>query len=175
MQSVGRRYRELKSQKPEVLDISKDNLLHEGSSIFWADLRNVTLEELDTVYYQNVIAANKSGLYQGLCLWFTCQFPTTTDNEPVILSTAPGDPSTHWKQTVLVLPTEIPVEQGTPIAYELRLEKSKDDSRKYNIEMTMLDEDEITHPEPCECHLAKCVIIKKMLEQYESGEINNTV
>ncbi|GLV39784.1 Arginine methyltransferase 8 [Carabus blaptoides fortunei] len=55
MQSVGKRYRELKSQKPEVLDISKDNLLTEGSSIFWADLRDITLEELDTLYYQNIM------------------------------------------------------------------------------------------------------------------------
>lgn len=32
--------------------------------------------------------------------------------EPVVLSTAPWDEKTHWKQTAILLPISIPVEEG---------------------------------------------------------------
>lgn len=170
MKCVGELYRQFKSQKPEILDISKENLLHEGTVISWIDLKDIRSDELHTIYERCVVASAKNGQYQGLCLWFTCNFPSLSNEEAVVLSTTPGDPKTHWKQTVIVLPNELTVEEGSPIAFKIYLKRCTDNSRRYNIEFTMLDPEEIRHPEPCECHMTKCIIIKKMLQQYESGE-----
>lgn len=172
MKSVGEHYRCVKSQKPEVLTITPEELLHEGEAIFWLDLRDVSVDELHTIYHQNILASSKNSSYQGVCLWFTCQFPSSNNALPVCLSTAPSDLPTHWKQTIVVLPADISVEKGSPIAYELYLKKSVEDVRRYNIELTMLDAEEVTHPEPCDCFMTKCIIIKKMLQQYQT-EINN--
>lgn len=171
MKCVGEQYRSLKSQKPEVLSITPEELLHEGEAIFWLDLRDICVDELQTVYHQSILASSKNASYQGVCLWFSCQFPSS-NNSPVCLSTAPSDLPTHWKQTIVVLPTEISVEKGSPIAYELYLKKSIEDGRRYNIELTMLNPEELTHPEPCDCFLTKCIIIKRMLEKYQ--EESNT-
>lgn len=56
------------------------------------------------------VAITRAGTYQGLCLWFECDFDGRDYNEDgqefgcvVKLSTSPSSPPTHWKQTVVVL------------------------------------------------------------------------
>lgn len=166
MKCVGQKLRKEKSQKPEILQISSKDLLSDGNALFWIDLNDVTLEELDTIYHQEVVASMRNGKYQGLCIWFTCQFPSE-NNDSITLSTSPIEPPTHWKQTVIVLPEEVDVEVGSPITYELFIKRNENDRRRYNIEFVMLDPEGVTHPEPCDCHMTKCILIKKMLEQYE--------
>lgn len=167
MNSFAQRLREMRSQQPAVLQLTEKDLLSEGRSILWLDLRDISNEEVDTAYERAVVTCTNPGYWQALCLWFTCSFPGGIE-----LQTGPADSPTHWHQTVLVLPQQLPVEKGTPVAYELHVKRSSAEPRRYDIEVEMLDPEEETHPEPCNCHMTKCIIIKKMIEQYEKQNVN---
>ena len=84
------------------------------------------------------------------------------DLDPPELSTAPWDEETHWKQTVVLMPTEVVVEEGDIIGWEIQLDKDKD-SRAYKIEIKILDDDD-PHPIPCSCGSVKCEIVKHFLD-----------
>ncbi|XP_064211841.1 protein arginine N-methyltransferase 6 isoform X1 [Tribolium castaneum] len=166
MKSFSEKLRTEASHKPSTVSVAKEHILADPEVLLWIDLREVTQKEVDGFKVQHIAVATKAGKYQGICLWFTCTFPSFV-TEPVTLSTAPEDPETHWKQTTIVLPTEIQVEQKAPIAYELSLARAQENPRRYNIEVTMLDPAEVEHPEYCACHMTKCILVWAMLEKYE--------
>lgn len=96
--------------KPEVCLIPKSDLLAEPTCIKKFNLRWVTEEEVKLFSETTFVGITKSGSYQGLCLWFECDFDGYWYNEEgeelgtlITLSTSPGSPPTHWKQTVVVL------------------------------------------------------------------------
>ena len=98
-------------------------------------------------------------------MWFTVRFPSG-----LVLSTAPSAPPTHWKQTAIVLPEERTVEDAEPLAWELTLTRDPEAHRHYNIELTLLDPEKEKHPAPCNCHMTKCIVIRKFMEQQEDAE-----
>ncbi|XP_072391115.1 protein arginine N-methyltransferase 6 isoform X1 [Diabrotica undecimpunctata] len=165
MSVLGSKLRENASQKPLCECISPDSILAEAETILWIDLREVTLDDVKDFEIRHVAVATKKGQYEGICIWFSCTFPSTT-KEPVTLSTEPEEPTTHWKQTVIVLPSSLEVEEGSPIAYDLALKRSQENNRRYTLEVTMLDALEVEHPEYCMCHMTKCILIRKMLDNY---------
>ncbi|XP_074027381.1 arginine methyltransferase 8 [Leptinotarsa decemlineata] len=173
MTYLGAKLRENASKTPVTDIVFPESLLSDPEVVLWIDLNEVTLEELDTIKLRHVAVANKTGKYQGICLWFTCNFPSKF-SEPVILSTEPESPPSHWKQTTIVLPTNIQVEESTPMAYDLLLRRSSVDKRKYTIEVTMLDPSEVEHPEYCLCHLTKCILVRAMLEKYEKDDMERS-
>ncbi|XP_044264313.1 protein arginine N-methyltransferase 6 [Tribolium madens] len=166
MKSFSEKLRSEASHKPSTVSVAPEDILADSEVVLWIDLREVTLEEISGCKVQHVAVATKPGKYQGICLWFTCTFPSFA-TEPVTLSTSPEDPETHWKQTTIVLPTEIEVEEKSPIAYELSLARTTENPRRYNIELGMLDPAEVDHPEYCTCHMTKCILVRAMLEKYE--------
>lgn len=166
MKTFGKELRNEASKKPLISSVEEDCLLSDPEIVTWIDLKQTTQEELKTIESDHLVVCNKSGNYQGICLWFSCSFPSQ-DSEPVTLSTSPEDLETHWKQTVIVLPTNIEVEPGSPIAFTLSLKTPEDNFRKYNLEVTMKDPNEVQHPEYCPCYMTKCIVIKAMLEKYE--------
>ncbi|CAH0552206.1 unnamed protein product [Brassicogethes aeneus] len=172
MRCFGEKLRQKASQKPITEQIDPENILTDPENVLWLDLREVTAEDLNNIKIQQLAVANKEGTYQGICLWFTCNFPSY-GTEPVTLSTDPEEEETHWKQTTIVLPTQINVEKGTPLAYELGLQRCNENNRRYKIEVTMLDPDEIEHPEFCNCYLTKCILVRAMLEKYEKDSLPN--
>ncbi|CAL4171501.1 unnamed protein product [Meganyctiphanes norvegica] len=96
--------------KPEVCLVPEDDLLANPTCIKTFNLRWITEEELRLFTETTFIAIARAGNYQGLCLWFECDFDGRDYDEEgkefgtvVTLSTAPSSPSTHWKQTVVVL------------------------------------------------------------------------
>lgn len=80
-----------------------------------------------------LLGTSKMGNFQGMCIWFDCQFPVLSgrSSEPaVMLCTAPWSPQTHWKQTVIVLPEEEIVDKGQPIAWELTMKRNEENNRR---------------------------------------------
>lgn len=99
-----------KMTKPEVRLIPDSDLLAEPTCVKEFNLRWVTEEEVKFFAETTFVAITRSGTYQGLCLWFECDFDGRDFDEDgkefgslVKLSTSPKSPSTHWKQTVVVL------------------------------------------------------------------------
>lgn len=168
MQSVGEAWRLQKSQQPQIVNITGNDLLADPVSICVLNLDKVSSKELDSVSGKFVLPTDRGGKYQGVCLWFSCVFPCLDDgSRGTVLSTAPTESSTHWKQTVVMLPHESVVKEGMPLAWELRLHRSAVSCRQYIIEFTELDPEEIEAPLPCRCYMTKCVVIRTYLEQKE--------
>lgn len=167
LQSFGKALRAQKSQKPEVLIVPPNELLHDGTIVAWLDLNEVTAEELNEFAFNEVVVVQRTGRYQGVCIWFDVEFPANEEGDTVTLSTAPRAQATHWKQTVIALPDQVveDVEPRYPIALNVVMRRSEENSRHYNLEVTMMDAEEVEHSLPCECILTKCILIKEHLQQ----------
>lgn len=171
MTNFGLILREQAFKKPLTEILPPECVLSEPEVVCWLDLREITVEELNNFHVRHVAVANKNGNYQGICLWFTVTFPAVT-TEPIMLSTEPEESPTHWKQTIIVLPSSIPIEKEAPMAYDLLLKKSEESSRRYTIEVTLLDPYEVEHSEYCLCHLTKCILTRAVLNKYENDDLN---
>lgn len=170
MQAFGAALRAQKSLKPEVMVLSAENLLHEGIVMSWLDLNEVTIEDLNELIFNEVIVVQRSGRYQGICIWFDVDFPTNNDGTTVTLSTAPSFEPTHWKQTIILLPDQYQeyVEANEAIAFSLNMKRNEENPRQYKLEVTIMDPNEVEHSLPCECNFTKCILIKEHLKLSEN-------
>lgn len=171
MASLGAAIRAQKSTKPEVLEVQHNDLLHDGTVVAWLDLHETSVDDLNELLFKEAIVIQKSGRYQGVCLWFEVEFPSADDGETLVLSTHPRDPHTHWKQTVILLPesAQEDVDERDPVAFELSIRRSVQNSRHYNLEVTLIDQEKIEHPMPCDCVLTKCILTKAHLMSMQGG------
>nr|CAD7444355.1 unnamed protein product [Timema bartmani] len=164
---LGDEERRLKGSQPDITEVNKDDLLASHQIVCELDLYKTSSKDLDSISSRQVFSVSREGRYQGVCLWFDCSFPSISlDATRVVLSTSPHCQQTHWKQTVLVLPEEMYVTEGDPLAWELILERGGDDWRHYNIQCTLLDPEEERHPVPCECLLPKCCLIREIIDKH---------
>lgn len=153
--------------KPEILSINQDDILADSQLIEWLDLQSISLSEINTLGNEEyVFICNKEGILQGICIWFSVEFPDGS-----VLSTGPMDKSTHWKQTIIVLPVDINVEKDEPVAFNLEITKDTLKDRKYNIKLILLDAAEVEHEIPCYCYMTKCIVTRKYLEE----QLNDTI
>nr|XP_008523723.1 PREDICTED: protein arginine N-methyltransferase 6 [Equus przewalskii] len=65
----------------------------------------------------------------GFAIWFQVTFPGGDSEKPLVLSTSPFHPVTHWKQALLYLNEPVQVEQDTAISGEITLLPSRDNHR----------------------------------------------
>lgn len=166
MGDFGKELRKSYQLKPLVTCVQKSDLLSDGNEVCKLNLNSVNTVDIDKITKKFVIPSERHGKFQGVCIWFTVIFPdNSARSDHVILSTSPLDPLTHWKQTVIVLPDEIEVEEQEPIAYELLLTRSEEMSHSYKICLTILDPEKEKHSTPCDCYLTKCIVIKTFLQQ----------
>lgn len=150
--------------KPEVLLLHQDDLLAESKLLAWLDLRCISVEELNLLGGEYISVCEKDGRFQGMCIWFAVEFPDGSE-----LSTGPHCDATHWKQTAIVLPTDIKVTKQEPIAYKLDLKRDTC-PRRYNIELSLLVADEVEHDIPCNCYMTKCIVTKAYIEDQANNE-----
>ncbi|KZC06251.1 Protein arginine N-methyltransferase 6, partial [Dufourea novaeangliae] len=161
MKCIGEEYRKTKSMKPEVLYVDEKDLLAESKLLAWLDLQCIDVQELDLLGGENYISVcNKDGNYQGICIWFDVEFPDGSE-----LSTSPFNEATHWKQTAIVLPTDMDVVKGEPIAFKLELKRNPIKTRQYNMELVFLDASEVDHEVPCHCHMTKCIVMRTYIDE----------
>lgn len=161
MRTFARALRNLYLNRPKIMSIQQENLLAQNvSPIIELDLQHCQAQQLDEITAQRYLTVlDKSGIYQGVCFWFDVQFPTT-DNT---LSTSPGAPLTHWKQTIIVLPTQLEVEEGDAVMFNVQFKRNSPNSRNYSINLEMLNPEHEPHPNPCYCNQTKCKIIRTFL------------
>lgn len=104
---IAKIYRQLMIEKPCVEHLSKSQLIDDEEKILASfDLKTVKIEDLETIQGYNIdFTAHKACNLHGFAFWFDVVF--TTDSDSVTLSTAPGSPETHWKQTIALLPQAV--------------------------------------------------------------------
>lgn len=148
------------------MQIPKEDLLAESNLISWINLNSISKDELLSLAGQQTISVcSKSGKCQGFSIWFDVEFPDNT-----VLSTAPWEQTTHWKQTVIVLPNTIHISEGEPLAYEIKFEKDLNELRRYNVSLTMLEATEVEHDIPCNCYMTKCIVTKTYIQNLNHNE-----
>ncbi|KAJ8954810.1 hypothetical protein NQ314_007013 [Rhamnusium bicolor] len=80
MQHFGKSVRENASKKPITELVSPESLLCDPEVVIWLDLREVTLEDINTIQMRHIAVANKQGKYQGIFLFLhtfdVCMLPT---------------------------------------------------------------------------------------------------
>jgi len=121
-------------------------------SIFCTQAETTTVDKITAQLYITIV--EKSEIYPGVSFRFDVQFPTTDTT----LSTSPSLSITHWKQTI-VLPTQIEVEEGDAVMFNVQLQRNSSNLRHYSINLDILDildSQHKTHPNPCNCYQTKC-------------------
>ena len=81
------------------------------------------MDELQRVTSRQFVSVERCGVVRAVAVWFECDFNPDCCDEwkfEVNLSTAPGVPDTHWKQTCIILPTKGNFrESGFPLPFPL--------------------------------------------------------
>lgn len=179
--------------KPEVRVLKPEQILADPQVYAEFDLRTCTLQQIDSITNRHFVSVRRAGPYHGIALWFDCKFVTTN----TVLSTSPLSPPTHWKQTVIVTAVgvasnqtggddDLNVEEDEVIGWELSLSRAvtaeeaaaatssggdkKQTSRNYAIQVKALDPIDDAHPVPCQCMLAKCVLMQTLLNEDLCGD-----
>jgi protein arginine N-methyltransferase 6 len=55
------------------------------------------------------------------------------------------------------------------MGWDLTLRQSEENPRHYQIHLEILDPSSDEHPAPCSCQMAKCALIKKLMEDEEKS------
>ncbi|CAB3990689.1 probable arginine N-methyltransferase [Paramuricea clavata] len=164
-----------KQQSPQILSVDNSELVAGPEIVKQFNLMNVTVEDVKQFQSKFFTSSMEKNICRGIVLWFDCEFPTELKSEnSLILSTAPRCPPTHWKQTVIVLPTEISLQAGDVIGFNIKLSQSATNHRHYNIQVEVLSDEE-DHPMPCNCGLARCKLIKTFMQEQDELDGNEVI
>jgi len=162
--------------QPEVQCLAPDSLLAEPVPVLHLDLRWVQPEEVQKVDDRKFVSVTREGRLHGLALWFDVAFnPMVYDEDEaskiqkVVLGTGPRDFPTHWKQTILLLLGDggQALEEDEVVGWQLGMEQSAANPRQYSLSLELLDPATEEHPVPCNCGMAKCALIKALLDKEE--------
>ena len=98
------------------------------------DMQTCQLEELQisSVFYLKV---QRQDYLTALFTHFDMLF--THGSQPVILSTGPRSPITHWKQMIFCLKEDLVVRKGDTIVGEMKVEIENGDARMVNFHMKL--------------------------------------
>ena len=170
---VGQAALDSKRCKPEISLVKAEDLLTEPIRVAEFDLAWLgtdEIERIDARCFTSITSLEPTD-YQGVCLWFDCEFSSPDFR----LDTSPQAPPTHWKQTIIVLPSTISVEEGDLVGWELILNRSPAHRRRYLIELKLLDPEEDEHPVPCACGQARCVVIAAFMAKEDEEPLPDDV
>jgi hypothetical protein len=145
-------------QQPQITLVEPGQLLSEGTIVREIDLHTVASNELSYIECPFQFEAKKDGNLHGFCAWFDVIFEGNTEEDTIVLSTAPGKEPTHWKQTVFLLPEALQVKSGDPITGRIVLAATKENGRQYDVSLELGGEED--HGTGCEC--VKCKLAEAL-------------
>lgn len=175
--------------EPTITTIGMSQCLTEPEIFCELDLKTVSLNEIQNVNQTLSYTFNQGGLLHGFVSWFDIEFKgpvqtsSTEATKIVTLSTSPATRETHWKQTVIFLPSSLSVEEGDQITANIDLSQDESNKRHYNISVEILgnsdnenstsDEDPAdasSHPVPCNCGATRCILVQALVEKYDAEQ-----
>ncbi|EGG16419.1 putative protein arginine methyltransferase [Cavenderia fasciculata] len=104
------------------------------------ELRSIVLKNID-FKFDHQLEPSKTTIIHGFSIWFNCYFIGST-NQTVQLSTAPGQPATHWKQTNILLPSELNITGFENIQVNVSMIQDSENPRLYDISIDFGDDDD---------------------------------
>ncbi|XP_037612673.1 protein arginine N-methyltransferase 6 [Sebastes umbrosus] len=117
-----------------VNSVTVEDVLSHPARFAELDLYSVTVEELRSVKGKFRCESFGSAAVNAFCVYFTVTFPCPPGDKPqpqspVVLSTSPFKPETHWKQAVLYLDSPVDVVQDTVVTGEISMFPSEQSAR----------------------------------------------
>ncbi|KAL7887737.1 hypothetical protein AOLI_G00054580 [Acnodon oligacanthus] len=112
-----------------VQPVSVEDVLSHPCRFATLDLHTVTLEQLKRVSGSFCCRCFGSSSLNAFCVWFAVTFPGEDGSQPLVLSTSPFKPETHWKQAVLYLDEPVDVVQDTRVEGSISMFPSEQSSR----------------------------------------------
>ncbi|KAJ3611616.1 hypothetical protein NHX12_021631, partial [Muraenolepis orangiensis] len=115
-----------------ITPVAAEDVLSHPCRVAKLDLRTVTPEQLRSVRGAFSCECFGSAAVNALCVWFTVSFPCGAGgagDKPLVLSTSPFEPETHWKQAVLYLDSPGDVTQDTKVVGEIHMYPSEESPR----------------------------------------------
>ncbi|KAL5489482.1 hypothetical protein EMCRGX_G018576 [Ephydatia muelleri] len=108
--------------------MSEGDCLSKPLCIHTLDTKTVTVANLELIQSNFRFEVTKSGIMHGFGSWFDVTFGSIPEGykySPVVLSTSPRYPLTHWKQALLMLNTPLHVTKGDHIEGDITLTRNK--------------------------------------------------
>jgi len=150
-------YRAQLMAQPEITrTVERDQLLSHPFLIKEINLLSVNPTHLRQIKRNFELPILRDEVMHGFCMWFDVTFDPShtfkrspTEKEApahqgglevhVVLSTAPGEASTHWKQTLFLLPTDhgVMLTSDTIITGNLSMVTAQDNSRLYELSIEL--------------------------------------
>lgn len=124
--------------QPLITDLTPEQLLAKPAEVAVINCETAGIDELQEALGGGLgFACTRSGVCHGFALWFEVEFPRCDEAAPPVkLSTAPGEPKTHWQQTVVFLPEMLLATAGqTRLDCSLMLLKDPEQPRMCSIEL----------------------------------------
>lgn len=108
------------------------------------DLTKVRTEELDFVAPYR-LTVNRKDFLHALCVWFDTSFEACSPK--VVLSTAPGQSYTHWKQSVLYIEDVLVANEGDTVSGLIAVRKSLANPRDLDVKLSLTHTGDLGAPE----------------------------
>ena len=125
-------------QQPVITTMKPDQCLSEPELLSHLDLQFVAQEDIRSLLGSFKFKMSKHGFLHGFACWFTVEF----DGDDVVeLDTGPWAESTHWEQTVMLLPDPLMISKGEEVGCKVLLAQNATNPRRYDISLA-IDEDE---------------------------------
>eukprot|EP00811_Abedinium_folium_P032029 NODE_5256_length_1791_cov_7.694111.p1 GENE.NODE_5256_length_1791_cov_7.694111~~NODE_5256_length_1791_cov_7.694111.p1 ORF type:complete len:414 (+),score=143.52 NODE_5256_length_1791_cov_7.694111:90-1244(+) len=119
-------------QEPISDTVNESTMVTQPQVVLEVNLYTVKVEDLQFVVPFALKVTRKDYLH-ALVAWFDVTFEACKPH--VMLSTAPGKPYTHWKQTVLYLGSHIAAHPGEQLEGVLCVRKSKANPRDLDVKL----------------------------------------
>ncbi|EGC39266.1 hypothetical protein DICPUDRAFT_27193 [Dictyostelium purpureum] len=128
---------------PLVEHLEKDQLVLKEKTILQVDFNTVKIKELEDIIIDKIDfvfpSDKKPKEIHGFCIWFSCYFDGS--KKTIELSTAPGAPETHWKQTTILMPQGIQLEGGETMTCRLQMKQDEENRRRYELNFEFPDDE----------------------------------
>lgn len=114
-------------------DFCYNMIVSEKCKIIDFDLVNMKKEDVNfaATYHLNI---NKDSTASALITWFDCHFSNV--KKPVILSTSPFEPYTHWKNTIFYIDKACHVKHGDKLKGSIAVRQSKENHRELDVKIS---------------------------------------
>ncbi|KAJ0682991.1 putative methyltransferase [Helianthus annuus] len=136
-------------EEPCVETINGENVLTWPHEVKNVDCYTITIKELESVTTRFKLQSMMKAPLHGFAFWFDVEFngPAKTNpssshprkrarpDDALVLSTAPGDPYTHWQQTLVYFDDPVEVEKDQVIDGSATLTQCKENNRFMDIHL----------------------------------------
>mmetsp|Transcript_3465 Transcript_3465/g.10764 ORF Transcript_3465/g.10764 Transcript_3465/m.10764 type:complete len:379 (-) Transcript_3465:88-1224(-) len=136
--------RQMVMQEPISDIVDAGAIATESACILELDLYKAKREDLDFLTAYSLRVTRKDFLH-ALVVWFDVSFQACSPH--VVLSTAPGKPYTHWKQTVLYFDEPLVAHKGDVLSGMLAVRKTEQNPRDLDVKVSFKFEGQYSQPQ----------------------------